>query len=57
MKAGTTFRFDCQNSECMVEFEVTYEPKAKGNKKEASNIEEDDVTNCPFCGSDTVEES
>lgn len=41
----------------MVEFEVTYEPKAKGNKKEASNIEEDDVTNCPFCGSDTVEES
>ncbi len=47
MKAGDTVRFDCED--CSTEFEVTLEPKEKGNPK----TDDKPVTACPFCGSMT----
>ncbi len=46
MKAGETERFDCD--ECLIEFEVTLEPKAKGSKELSEAVAT--VTVCPFCG-------
>lgn len=51
MRPGQTFRFDCD--ECLTEFEVCLEPKAK-ESKEGAKMEPDDVKHCPFCGSDSV---
>lgn len=51
MNAGETMRFDC--GDCNAEFEVTYEPKAKGKPSEASGIKPaPEVGHCPFCGAD-----
>ena len=48
MKEGQTKRYDCE--ECNIEFELTLEPKSKGN----INGKEVDVMNCPFCGSGQI---
>ncbi len=43
MNAGSTHRYDC--ADCATEFELTLEPKSKGEG------EDNTVTACPFCGS------
>jgi hypothetical protein len=54
MKAGTKNRITC--NECSVESEVIFEPKAVGlPEAELDTFNEDDVTYCPFCGSDSIE--
>lgn len=45
MKPGETERFSCDG--CLTEFEITYEPKAKGLKD--TGIEEKTPVTCPFC--------
>lgn len=52
IKAGETVRFDC--NDCSSEFEITFEPKAKG-LPEAQSMEAGDVEECPFCGSDDID--
>ena len=52
MKAGQTERFYCED--CLAEFEVTYEPKAKGLND--IDIEEKFLHMCPFCGKTITEE-
>jgi hypothetical protein len=51
VKAGETRRIEC--SECG-EFDVTYEPKAKG-KKEAGNIVGVNLDCCPACGEGLID--
>lgn len=46
MDAGETGRFDC--AECSTEFEVTLEPKSKGEKDHG--LPDQPVEYCPFCG-------
>jgi hypothetical protein len=54
MKAGDKARITC--NECKIESEVVLEPKAIGlPKEELANWNEDDVTYCAFCGSDSIE--
>lgn len=49
---GETTRIQCE--ECVVEFELTLEPKAKGNPN-ASGVPTQSVDLCPFCGSEELE--
>jgi hypothetical protein len=53
LEAGGTSRFQC--SDCLVEFEVCYEPKAKETLVTPGSIESEVVEYCPFCGSDNIE--
>lgn len=49
VKPGEAVRIDCPD--CMAEFEVTYEPKAKGMPDKAKGIEPmDEIAYCPACG-------
>jgi Zn finger protein HypA/HybF involved in hydrogenase expression len=50
VQAGETVRCDCDD--CGAEFEVTYEPKAKG--RDAVAIAPKQVTHCPLCGSESI---
>ena len=54
MKAGETLRLQCDS--CSVEFEVTLEPKAKGDKSAQEAIDPESVEYCPFCGDENVYE-
>lgn len=49
MGAGETLRFECGS--CLVEFEITHEPKAK---HERSTLEPKQVICCPFCSADSL---
>jgi hypothetical protein len=54
MKAGNKDRITC--NECNTESEIVLEPKAIGlSKEELAEFNENDVTYCPFCGSDSIE--
>lgn len=51
LNGGETGRYDC--ADCSTEFEVCYEPKAKGQKDDGT-FKPSVVNHCPFCGSDAV---
>lgn len=50
--AGQSFRFDC--GACSMEWEVTYEPKVRGDSRYAAGMEpvtiKDGNLVCPNCG-------
>jgi transposase-like protein len=52
IKAGETSRFEC--GDCHTEFEITLEPKAKGDAHAQKGIEPREVMTCPFCTSGDV---
>jgi hypothetical protein len=52
LSPGETARYSCD--QCSTEFEVTLEPKAKGDNKEQAKIESQTVDFCPFCGEEDV---
>lgn len=54
MNPGQTERFNCD--QCETEFEVTLEPKAKDNPREARDMEGGVVSYYPFCGGDITRE-
>ena len=45
---GETKRVEC--SSCLTEFDITYEPKAKGYDRK--DVSPGDISYCPSCGSD-----
>jgi hypothetical protein len=49
LKAGVAVRFECDD--CMTEFEVCLEPKARGLPDAQAQIEPKEIELCPFCGS------
>ncbi len=48
MNAGETKRYDC--TRCEGEFDITYEPKAKGNPQAIAGFPPVTVATCPSCG-------
>lgn len=58
MKNGETKRFNCD--ECSTEFEITLEPKAKGESPSAKegrkNMDDNEVIACPFCANSVDED-
>jgi len=47
MKPGETTRVTC--NACNTEFDVTLEPKAKGDLQSARQMPAQKVQHCPFC--------
>jgi hypothetical protein len=48
MKAGETRRLCCEH--CSIEYELTFEPKARHDAKSAAQIRPEIPDCCPFCG-------
>lgn len=54
MIAGQTERYQCNN--CMQEFDVILEPKAKEVPDTEKPTDKAAVGYCPFCGEDQIEQ-
>lgn len=55
MNPGDTIRETCDD--CSSEFDVTYEPKCKGNANAAVGIEsKEGIAFCPFCGAELCDD-